>query len=133
LYGPSFDGQRGATDSLRILAERQEEYGIFTDEWRTPMAVADAARGLVDLALDWSVTGIRHLFGPRRLSRWELALEIAKAEGLDPAGFRKASRLDLPGPERPRDTSLRTRFGRPLHGEKSASAPGPHSGTEASS
>lgn len=110
LYGPSFDGRRGASDSLRLLVEKGESIGLFTDEWRNPMRVGDGARVLLDLALDKEHCEIRHRFGPDRLSRWELGLQIAKEEGLDPTNFTKASRLDFPGPERPRDTTLATLY-----------------------
>lgn len=110
LYGPSFDGQRGASDSLRLLVEKGESIGLFTDEWRNPMRVGEGAKALLDLSLDREHCEIRHRFGPKRLSRWELGLQIAKEEGLDPTGFNKASRLDFPGPERPRDTTLVTLF-----------------------
>jgi len=110
LYGPSYDGARGASDSLRLLVEKGESIGLFTDEWRNPMTVGDGAKALLDLALDKEHCEIRHRFGPHRLSRWELGLRIAKEEGLDPTGFTKASRLDFPGPERPRDTTLTTLY-----------------------
>lgn len=110
LYGPSFDGMRGASDSLRLLVEKGESIGLFTDEWRNPMKVGEGAAAVLDLALDVEQCEIRHRFGPERLSRWELGLEIAKQEGLDPTSFYKASRLDFGGPERPRDTTLTTLF-----------------------
>ncbi len=108
LYGPSFDGTRGASDSLRLLVEKGESIGLFTDEWRNPMKVGEGAVAVLDLALDPEQCEIRHCFGPERLSRWELGLMIAKQESLDPTSFNKASRLDFPGPERPRDTTLTT-------------------------
>jgi dTDP-4-dehydrorhamnose reductase len=110
LYGPSLDGKRGASDSLRLLVEQGESIGLFTDEWRNPMQVGEGAKATLDLALDREQCEIRHRFGPERLSRWELGLKIAKEEGLDPTNFHKASRLDFPGPERPRDTTLTTLF-----------------------
>ena len=49
LFGPSFDGRRGATDMIRASSDGVT---LYTNEHRTPLHVADAARGLVELLLE---------------------------------------------------------------------------------
>lgn len=106
LYGPSFDGKRGATDMVTNALGQGQTLDLFDDEWRTPLDVKEAATQVVDLALDSSRHGIAHLPGPERLSRLELGLQIAREHGLDESLIHSASRLDMPGPPRPMDCSL---------------------------
>jgi dTDP-4-dehydrorhamnose reductase len=98
LFGPSFDGRRGATDMIRSAGGA---LALFTNEHRTPLHVADAARGLVDLALAGPVT--LHLAGPERVSRFELGRRFLAASGL--AGI-QLEPVECTDPLRPRDVSL---------------------------
>lgn len=107
LYGPSFDGSRGASDSLIQAAKSGRELRLFEDEWRTPLHVRTAAERIVDLALDSSVLGLRHLPGPERLSRLELGSRVLAESGIDAKPV-AARRDELPGEPRPRDCSLDT-------------------------
>lgn len=102
LFGPSFDGRRGATDMIRSAFANRAAVTLFTDEARTPLHVADAARGLVDALLSMR-EGALHLPGPERVSRAELGLRFCRLHGLPGAALRLAPR---PDPSRPRDTSL---------------------------
>ncbi|MCI0681419.1 MAG: sugar nucleotide-binding protein, partial [Gemmataceae bacterium] len=79
---------------------------LFADEWRTPLALATAARALVTVAFS-DVTGLLHLGGPERLTRLEMGLRLAARLGADPRLVVAVRRDDIPSPEpRPRDTSL---------------------------
>ena len=80
------------------------EVTLFVDEYRTPAWVTDVARALVELA-GHSYTGILHLAGPQRLSRYELAVRLVRALGYSPAGLRRGRSRDS-GLIRPLDTSL---------------------------
>ena len=51
--------------------ERGERPALFTDEWRTPLDVDDAAAALVELA-GLELGGVLHVAGPARVSRHEL-------------------------------------------------------------
>jgi len=103
LFGPSRDQQRGATDMLLRAIREKQAVSLYTDEFRTPLHVADAARGLVDILLDEDATGCRHLGGYERLSRFDLAMRFAKVKDL-PIDWFEQGRLD--DPRRPRDVSL---------------------------
>jgi dTDP-4-dehydrorhamnose reductase len=102
LIGRSHDGRRGATDMIRSAAS---PIVLFTDEHRTPLHAADAARGVADLLLAPGAAGIVHLAGRERVSRWELAQRFAAAAGISLAHVRAGLAAD---PRRPADVSLRT-------------------------
>lgn len=79
---------------------------LFIDEYRTPLWLGDAARGLVGLSTR-EATGLIHLPGPERLSRYDLIARAADALGLELAGVEKISRLSIESAEpRPADLSL---------------------------
>jgi dTDP-4-dehydrorhamnose reductase len=100
LFGPSFDGLRGATDMLRSARGRLP---LYTNEFRTPLHVVDAARTLVDLLLEGPGAGVLHLAGPERVSRYELGRRFLAAGGETRASLEAATCTD---PRRPRDVSL---------------------------
>jgi dTDP-4-dehydrorhamnose reductase len=131
LYGDSLGRGLGATDGLLAALARGETPTLFTDEWRTPLDVVDAADALLELTLApppdaaSSVTaapplsaahfsGLLHLAGPERLSRAELGLRAVLAAGL-PVTFRTASRSTAPANNvRPADVCLDTSLARRL-------------------
>ena len=110
LYGDSFGRGRGASDGLLAAIERGERPTLFTDEWRTPLDVANAARALVELAAGGE-RGILHVAGPDRVSRLELGRAVLRSRGLgedEIAARTRAGTRREAGPEstRPRDVSL---------------------------
>jgi dTDP-4-dehydrorhamnose reductase len=87
---------------------RGEPQTLFEDEFRTPLDLATAARALVGLA-EVGATGIVHLAGRERMSRYDLIRRAAIALGIDPALVRANRRVDATFPEpRPADVSLDT-------------------------
>ncbi len=76
------------------------------DEWRTPLHVAEAARQIVELGLDSSCVEIVHLNCEERCNRWELGKRIVSDAGQSTAQLKRASRLEMEGPDRPADVSL---------------------------
>lgn len=91
LYGDSFGRGRGASDSLLAAIARGERPTLFTDEWRTPLDVEDAARALVELA-GGDASGLLHVAGPVRLSRHDLGLVLLQSRGMSEAAARAAVR-----------------------------------------
>lgn len=79
---------------------------LFTDEVRTPAAVTDVVQGL-HLVLEQGMTGLVHLGGPQRLSRYEFGLMMAHAFGVSTSAIHPClqSSVALPAP-RPNDVSL---------------------------
>ncbi|MEW6252000.1 MAG: sugar nucleotide-binding protein [Planctomycetota bacterium] len=102
---------------------------LFADEYRTPVALADAARALITLARSGlggtaepggrasglggtaepasSTGGLIHIAGPQRLSRYELIARCAAVLGIERPNLIPISRADIPAAEpRPADLSL---------------------------
>jgi dTDP-4-dehydrorhamnose reductase len=104
MYGPaSPTAECFLQGFLRTLEAGQPLY-LFTDEFRTPAYVEDAAAGLL-LALD-QATGLLHLGGPERLSRYEFGLRMAAVFGCDPGLLVPSKQADVAMPaRRPADVS----------------------------
>ena len=106
LYGPSRSGREGFFDRTISALRAGEPQAFFTDEHRTPLDYATAARALVRLA-ESETLGTIHLGGPERLSRFELMSRAAGAMGIDPTLVKPNRRADVPFAEpRPADLSL---------------------------
>ena len=106
LYGPSLNGHSSFFDEQTAVLRTGRKVTLFTDEWRTPLDLVTAARALAALAVS-DRTGILHIGGPERLSRYEMGLRLAASLGVDASVIVGATRDSVPSPEpRPRDTSL---------------------------
>ncbi|MEP0845667.1 MAG: SDR family oxidoreductase [Phycisphaerae bacterium] len=106
LYGLPRGGRR-TTFAQQVAALREgRELKLFVDEFRTPLALTDAARALLLLARS-ARTGLIHVAGPERLSRYELVARTAVVLGIAHPRLVPISRLDIASPEpRPMDLSL---------------------------
>lgn len=79
---------------------------LFTDEFRTPVWLADAAQAVIGLARS-DVTGVLHVAGPERLSRYGLIAHCAELLGMSQPKLVPISRLDTEAAEpRPGNLSL---------------------------
>jgi dTDP-4-dehydrorhamnose reductase len=106
LFGPSLIDRESFFDEQVAALRGCRSVNLFADEWRTPLSLATAADALVALALS-DYTGLIHLGGPERLSRFEMGLRLAAHLGVDPSLVIAGRRAQAPAPEaRPRDTSL---------------------------
>ncbi|MEX1025470.1 MAG: sugar nucleotide-binding protein [Planctomycetota bacterium] len=100
LSGDSYGRGVGATDALSAALLRGERPRLFTDEFRTPLDVAVAARALVRLA-ELGTSGLLHVAGSSRLSRFQLGAASVGAAAVEPT-----TRAEAGCAERPADTSL---------------------------
>ena len=110
LYGPTITGRPSFFTATLDAVRQGQARQLFTDEWRTPLDYRTAAELLRSLALDHpEITGVLHLGGPERISRYELLLRSVKHLGLDTGLIEPAlaARTVLPEP-RPHDVSLAT-------------------------
>lgn len=106
LFGPSINGRPSFFQQQIDALQAGAPCTLFSDEWRTPISLLTAARGILDL-LDVDTYGILHLGGPERLTRLEMGQRLAAFLGRDPRCIKAALRDDVPAAEpRPRDTSL---------------------------
>jgi len=79
---------------------------LFTDEFRTPLWLPDAAAAVIALARS-ALTGIIHVAGPERLSRFEMVKRFARLLNIRDPNLQPVSRLSIVAPEpRPEDLSL---------------------------
>lgn len=110
LYGPTLTGRpsfySACIDALRHGGSRD----VFMDEYRTPLDYASAAQWLCDLTLEHpGKSGVIHMGGPERMSRYDLIRRSAVALGLDASLVRPSQAAETQMPEpRPRDVSLST-------------------------
>lgn len=106
LYGPALSGRPTFFDDTVTALRTGKPITLFTDEWRTPLDFVTAADALLALCAS-AATGLLHLGGPERLSRWEMGERLARFLNLDPAPLRPTRRQDAPASEpRPRDLAL---------------------------
>ncbi len=106
VYGHSLAGHRSPTEVVAAAARSGETLRLFTDEVRSPICADFVANAVVSL-LDRGFSGILHLGGRDRLTRYALGLHICEAFGLAPDFIEgvRASDLEL-SPPRPRDLTL---------------------------
>ncbi|ELS04560.1 dTDP-4-dehydrorhamnose reductase [Xenococcus sp. PCC 7305] len=83
-----------------------QELNLFVDEFRTPASAIAAAQGLL-LAIEKQVSGILHLGGRERVSRYEFGLLLAEVMQLPKELIRSGKQSDIVmiAPRSP-DTSL---------------------------
>ncbi len=106
MYGFPFTN-RQTTFVAQVRALRAgEPLRLFTDEYRTPIALADAARAIIALA-ESDQTGVIHVAGPQRLSRYQMGEAFAAALEVEKPNLVATSRLDIDTAEpRAEDLSL---------------------------
>jgi dTDP-4-dehydrorhamnose reductase len=106
LYGAALSRRDGFYDRAMARLVAGEPQHFFTDEFRTPLHYGTAAGVLLRLAGS-PATGLVHVGGRERMSRYELMFQCALARGIDPALVHQNKRADMPSPEpRPADVSL---------------------------
>lgn len=104
LYGPPSPTAECFLQGFVRTLKAGQPLHLFTDEFRTPAYVEDAAAGLL-LALE-NAQGLLHLSGPERLSRYDFGLQMAKAFGLDKGLILPSKQADVTMPAaRPADVS----------------------------
>jgi dTDP-4-dehydrorhamnose reductase len=106
LYGPSRSQRKGYFDMTIAALAAGIPQTFFHDEFRTPLDYDSAARLLIRLAESPS-SGIVHVAGPERMSRFDLMRRAAVALGIDPSLIRANARSEVSfALPRPADLSL---------------------------
>jgi dTDP-4-dehydrorhamnose reductase len=106
LYGkPAVARETTFVSQVRALTAGAP-LSLFTDEYRTPLWLDDAARAIL-LAAQSDRVGCLHLAGPERLSRLDMGRLLAERLGVSRPDLRPVRRADVPAAEpRARDLSL---------------------------
>ena len=108
LYGPARGGRVSYFDKTVAAVRRGEPQSFFEDEYRTPLDLWTAGDALARLVgIDF--TGLVHVGGTERMSRYDLARRFTHSVGLDSRLILPSRRSEAVFPEpRPVDVSLDT-------------------------
>ena len=88
--------------------KNKEEVKIVTDQWNTPTLNTNLANMVLEI-LEQRLTGIYHLCGATRLSRYDFSVLLAQEFGLDTTLIVQAESEQFHwAAKRPRDSSLNT-------------------------
>jgi dTDP-4-dehydrorhamnose reductase len=107
MYGlPEVSRKPTFFETLLTTLRARKPVRLFTDEVRTPLWLDDAARACLRAAAS-DATGVMHVGGPERLSRFDMGQRIATALGVSPALLEPTERAEAGSDEpRARDVSL---------------------------
>lgn len=103
--GVSPTGDRGVNEQMRLAWQRGERLLLFTDEFRCPIPASVTARATWEL-IEKKRTGVFHVAGSERLSRYELGKLIAAHWPKLATPIEAASCRGFQSPPRAPDTSL---------------------------
>jgi dTDP-4-dehydrorhamnose reductase len=103
--GRSRAGNRGFNEQLRHSLQTAQGMTLFTDEFRSPIPAVETARAVWELA-EKNCTGIYHVAGAEKLSRWQIGRLLLKRWPEITAEIKSGSAKDFAGPPRALDTSL---------------------------
>lgn len=119
IYGWNARDKRSLAEWIRDGLMEGRTLPLFTDIFFAPILVNDLADAIFDL-IDLKATGIYHVAGSQRCSKYEFGMILAEVFGLAPSSIEKTSveQADFAAP-RPRDPSLcvekaQMALGRPL-------------------
>lgn len=104
-FGRSPAGNRAFNEMLRCDLAAGKDFALFTDEYRCPTAALITARATWEL-LHRAATGLFHLCGADRLSRWEIANQLLARWPALPGQVRPDTVKNYQGPPRPQDSSM---------------------------
>jgi dTDP-4-dehydrorhamnose reductase len=104
-FGKSPAGNRAFNERIRQAVERGETNKLFTDEFRCPIPAVETARAVWEL-IALKRTGLYHLAGSERLSRWQMGQLFARHWAHLNPRIEPVSVKDFQGPPRLPDTSL---------------------------
>jgi len=104
-YGFSLDGNRSFNEVMVNQWIEGKTLQLFKDEYRSPIPSSILAECIVKI-LEENLTGIFHICGTKKLSRYEIGLLIAKRLQIEDAKINPISVKDYTAEPRPLDTSL---------------------------
>lgn len=105
IFGLGKAGRKGLLWQFAEACRQGREQRLFTDEFRTPAYAPDVAEFIWKLQ-EMPESGLLHLGGPQRLSRYELGLLFARYLHLPAEQLIPVTRAALRMENRPADTSL---------------------------
>ena len=103
--GLSCSGKRGFNEQWRAAWKSGQTMKLFTDEFRSPIFAGETARAVWELVAQ-NRSGLFHVAGAERLSRWQIGQHLVKRWPELKVNLQPGSVEDFRGPPRARDTSL---------------------------
>ncbi|HEX2055439.1 MAG TPA: sugar nucleotide-binding protein, partial [Nitrospiraceae bacterium] len=103
--GSSQSGDRSFVEEMRQACRRGHTLTLFVDEFRCALPAGTVARAVWEL-LDQERSGLYHLGGSERMSRWDIGLALARWYPELSSCLRGGSLKDYTGPPRPPDLSM---------------------------
>lgn len=103
--GTSPTGNRGFNENLHEIIRSGRTMTLFTDEFRSPISAHVTALALWEI-LNLKLTGILHLSGAERLSRFEIGRLLTEHWGEGKEQIQEGSLKEFKGPPRAADTTL---------------------------
>jgi len=106
IFGFNIQPKTGFVEYVMESLAKGEVITRFLDQFSTPIYTRDLGRFILEL-LDRGSTGLFHVGGGERISRYDFAVKVAETFCLSPAMIRPAPFRHLEGSaQRPRDSSL---------------------------
>jgi dTDP-4-dehydrorhamnose reductase len=103
--GKSTTRDRSFVEDMVRAAAKGTKLTLFTDEFRCPITAGAVARALWEFA-DKPGSGLYHLGGRDRLSRWEIGTLLTRRYPELELAIRPGTLADYQGPPRPPDLSM---------------------------
>lgn len=103
--GTSLNGDRSFVEDMRRTARSGKTMTLYSDEFRCPLPAGVIARAIWEL-MNREATGLYHLGGRDRLSRWEIGQALLARYSELQGHFFEGSVTGHTGAPRPRDLSL---------------------------
>ena len=103
--GISRAGNRGFNEKLRLAWQAGQMINLFTDEFRCPIFAGETARAVWEL-VNQKRTGLFHVAGAEKLSRWQIGQLLAARWPQLNTKITPGLAKNFPGPPRALDTSL---------------------------
>ncbi len=104
-FGKSPTGNRAFNEMLRNDLAAGKNFALFTDEFRCPTAALVTVRATWEL-LRQHATGLFHLCGADKLSRWQIANLLLPHWPSLPGKIQPDTVKNYQGPPRPQDSSM---------------------------
>ncbi len=106
IFGYNVQPKTGVAEYVINSLKNGKRLARFTDQFSTPIYTGDLSRVILNL-LDRRATGMFHVGGGERISRFDFAVKVARAFALSTELVRPAPFVPLQGlAQRPVDTSL---------------------------
>lgn len=105
VHGAGFGGRATATEAIARALRSRQPLRLFTDQYRTPVDPESVSSALLAL-LRQEASGLFHVGGGERLSRFELGQRVARALRLPHGSIAAARQAEAGGAPRPADCSL---------------------------